>query len=99
MTGPQVVVADVPTPMPKANQVLIRVVVCGFNRKDVTSAFYLPPSNFGIDIAGAEASGSEVIEFRKANRVAAFHEILTPDRAMEPLLSMQLIGTIDIAHS
>ncbi|KAJ4188405.1 hypothetical protein NW755_006565 [Fusarium falciforme] len=79
---PLVDVRDVPVPTPRAGQVLIRVIVCGSNPKDVKSALYLPPQNFGDDIAGIiEDVGEGVTEFRKGDRVAAFHEMFTPHGA------------------
>ncbi|KAH6999225.1 chaperonin 10-like protein [Ilyonectria sp. MPI-CAGE-AT-0026] len=75
-------IIDSPIPVPQKGQVLIRVVVAGSNPKDVKSTFWLPPSNFGDDIAGyVESVGDGVLEFRPNDRVAAFHEMFTPHGA------------------
>jgi NADPH2:quinone reductase len=77
--GPKVSIHEVPIPKPKANQVLIKVIYSGSNPKD----WKLPhgtnqPHNSGDDIAGiVEAVGDNVFEFKKGDRVAAFHEMTT----------------------
>ncbi|KIW74957.1 hypothetical protein Z517_11728 [Fonsecaea pedrosoi CBS 271.37] len=77
--GPRVEIVDSPIPVPRAGQVLIRVVVSGSNPKDFKATFFQPPQNFGDDIAGyVESVGSGVFEFRPGDRVAAFHEMFTP---------------------
>ncbi|KAH8654410.1 chaperonin 10-like protein [Ilyonectria robusta] len=79
--GPEVKIIDSPIPVPQKGQVLIRVVA-GSNPKGVKSTFWLPPSNFGDDIAGyVESVGDGVLEFRPNDRVAAFHEMFTPHGA------------------
>ncbi|KAF4463308.1 hypothetical protein FALBO_9871 [Fusarium albosuccineum] len=73
---------DVPIPKPQKGQVLIAVVVSGTNPKD----WKLPASmeiaqgtNSGDDMAGVvEAVGEGVLDFKTGDRVAAFHQILTP---------------------
>lgn len=77
-----VTIHDAPIPTPGPHQVLIRVVVSGSNPKDwkVPKVFGQnePPKNHGDDIAGyVEAVGEGVAQFRKGDRVAAFHEMMT----------------------
>ncbi len=75
--GPKVTIHEVPTPEPNADQVLIKVVYSGSNPKDWKSPEYLNRAhNSGDDIAGiVEAVGEGVFEFKKGDRVAAFHEM------------------------
>lgn len=76
-----VAVQDTEVPVPKADEVLIRVAVSGTNPKDwkVPGWFDRPPANQGDDIAGyIETVGSDVVGFKKGDRVAAFHEMLSP---------------------
>jgi len=58
-------------------QVLIKVVYSGSNPKDWKAPEYSGnASNSGDDIAGiVEAVGENVVEFKKGDRVAAFHEM------------------------
>ncbi|TQN74600.1 Trans-enoyl reductase fsr4 [Colletotrichum shisoi] len=80
--GPRVEIVDSPIPIPGPGQVLIRVVVAGSNPKDIKTTFWLPPSNTGDDVAGyIESVGEGVVEFRRNDRVAAFHEMFTPHGA------------------
>lgn len=70
---------DIPTPAPA--QVLIRVVVSGTNPKDWKLPKWQPDNvmNQGDDIAGyVETVGEGVRNFRKGDKVAAFHEMLSP---------------------
>ncbi|KAH9208434.1 chaperonin 10-like protein [Leptodontidium sp. 2 PMI_412] len=77
--GPKVTINDVPIPTPSAYQVLIKVVYSGSNPKDWKRPQHGEPHNSGDDIAGlVEAVGENVVEFRKGDRVAAFHEMMTP---------------------
>ncbi|KAH8808588.1 chaperonin 10-like protein [Xylogone sp. PMI_703] len=77
--GPKVEIVDSPVPKPTASQVLIKVVVSGSNPKDWKSPQRVPPHNSGDDIAGiVEDVGEEVTEFKKGDRVAAFHQMRTP---------------------
>jgi hypothetical protein len=77
--GPKVTIHDVPTPKPGANQVLIKVIYSGCNPKDWKRVEYGQPHNSGDDIAGiVESVGEGVFEFKKGDRVAAFHEMMAP---------------------
>lgn len=77
--GPKVTIEDIPIPKPAANQVLIKVVYSGSNPKDWKRPNMGEPHNSGDDIAGiVESVGDNVIEFRKGDRVAAFHEMMSP---------------------
>jgi len=77
--GPKVIIHDVPVPKPGAGQVLIKVVFSGSNPKDWKRPEYGEPHNSGDDIAGyVEAVGENVVEFKKGDRVAAFHEMMAP---------------------
>ncbi|PKX88648.1 zinc-binding alcohol dehydrogenase family protein [Aspergillus novofumigatus IBT 16806] len=91
--GPTATIAESPIPEPNANQVLIKVVVSGSNPKDwkvpdlaasgSTNFRFLVEAkkglNQGDDIAGVvEKVGSNVVEFKPGDRVAAFHEMCTP---------------------
>lgn len=73
--GPKVKIVDSPIPKPKAGQVLIKVVFSGSNPKDWKYPEMSEELNSGDDIAGyIEELGEGVIEFKKGDRVAAFHE-------------------------
>ncbi|KAK7987147.1 hypothetical protein PG996_006252 [Apiospora saccharicola] len=79
--GPTVKIVD--SPIPKAerpNDVIIKVVVSGSNPKDWKCPEWMNVDvNEGDDIAGiVHEVGSNVTEFRKGDRVAAFHEMLAP---------------------
>ena len=77
--GPKVTIHDVPVPKPNADQVLIKVIYSGSNPKDWKSPQTGGPHNSGDDIAGIiEAVGENVTEFKKGDRVAAFHEMMAP---------------------
>jgi hypothetical protein len=77
--GPKVTIHDVPIPKPGPSQVLIKVIYSGSNPKDWKRPQYGEPHNSGDDIAGIiEAVGDRVFEFKKGDRVAAFHEMTTP---------------------
>ncbi|KAL4784903.1 GroES-like protein [Aspergillus varians] len=76
-------IRDTGIPVPQAGQVLIRVVVSGTNPKDWKMPPHWPtdgsPFNQGDDIAGyVEAVGAGVVGFRKGDKVAAFHQVMTP---------------------
>jgi NADPH-dependent curcumin reductase CurA len=77
--GPKVTIHDVPIPRPRPSQVLIKVVYSGSNPKDWKRPQFGEPHNSGDDIAGiVEAIGDGVLEFKKGDRVAAFHEMMAP---------------------
>jgi NADPH2:quinone reductase len=77
--GPKVTIHDVPVPKPNADQVLIKVIYSGSNPKDWKRPNYGEPHNSGDDIAGiVEEVGENVTEFKKGDRVAAFHEMMAP---------------------
>lgn len=77
--GPKVTIHDVPIPKPGPAQVLIKVIYSGSNPKDWKVPGYMKPHNSGDDIAGiVEAVGTNVLEFKVGDRVAAFHEMMTP---------------------
>jgi NADPH:quinone reductase len=77
--GPKVTIHDVPIPKPGPNQVLIKVIYSGSNPKDWKQPQFGKPHNSGDDIAGIiEDIGDGVFEFKKGDRVAAFHEMTTP---------------------
>ncbi|KAL3472711.1 GroES-like protein [Aspergillus californicus] len=91
--GPTATIAESPIPEPTPDQVLIKVVVSGSNPKDwkVPELAASGSSNLamlieakkglnqGDDIAGVvEKVGSNVVEFKPGDRVAAFHEMCTP---------------------
>jgi NADPH2:quinone reductase len=75
--GPKVEIQDVPIPKPGPGDVLIKVIYSGCNPKDWKAPEMLPdlpPSNQGNDSSGiVEAVGEGVTEFRKSDRVAAYH--------------------------
>ena len=72
-------IVDVDIPTPKPHECLIKVIVSGTNPKDWKYAAFNPKAlqngqNTGDDIAGyVHEVGSEVYEFKKGDRVAAFH--------------------------
>ncbi|KAJ5550247.1 hypothetical protein N7461_004945 [Penicillium sp. DV-2018c] len=75
-------IRDVEIPTPQPGQVLIKVVVSGSNPKDWKLPKWQPDRimNQGDDIAGyVEAIGEGVVNFRKGDKVAAFHEMLSPN--------------------
>ncbi|KAH3943613.1 hypothetical protein HBI56_012120 [Parastagonospora nodorum] len=79
--GPKVTIKDSPIPDPQADQVVIKVVVSGSNPKDWKIPDLVPDynANSGDDIAGyVHAVGSNVWEFKPGDRVASFHEMMTP---------------------
>ncbi|KAH7066376.1 chaperonin 10-like protein [Paraphoma chrysanthemicola] len=79
--GPKVTINDIPIPEPKPHQVIIQVVVSGSNPKDWKIPQLVPDynANSGDDIAGIVHSvGADVWEFKPGDRVASFHEMVTP---------------------
>lgn len=78
--GPEVEIVDSPIPTPEPDQVVTKVVVSGSNPKDWKRPQMMgTSSNQGDDIAGVVHSvGSNVVEFKRGDRVAAFHQMMTP---------------------
>ncbi|EED14784.1 quinone oxidoreductase, putative [Talaromyces stipitatus ATCC 10500] len=79
--GPKAELVQSPIPSPKADQVVIKVVVSGSNPKDwkTPNLWGWEGMNQGDDIAGiVHEVGSNVVEFKVGDRVAAFHEMRTP---------------------
>ncbi|KAI1115668.1 GroES-like protein [Nemania sp. NC0429] len=78
--GPKVQIVDSPIPKPGPDQVVIKVVVSGSNPKDWKVPEWRDTTqNQGDDIAGVvHEVGENVFEFKPGDRVAAFHEMVTP---------------------
>lgn len=78
--GPKVQIVDSPIPEPNDDQVRIKVVVSGSNPKDwKVPEWRNTVINQGDDIAGVvDKVGANVTEFKPGDRVAAFHEMMTP---------------------
>lgn len=78
--GPKVEIVDSPIPIPEPDQVVTKVVVSGSNPKDWKRPQWTgTSSNQGDDIAGVVHSvGSNVVEFKRGDRVAAFHQMMAP---------------------
>ncbi|GAW21141.1 hypothetical protein ANO14919_106580 [Xylariales sp. No.14919] len=79
--GPEVQIIDSPIPKPGPEQVVIKVVVSGSNPKDWKIPLWTnTTANQGDDIAGiVHEVGENVFEFKPGDRVAAFHEMMTPN--------------------
>ncbi|KAF2674157.1 GroES-like protein [Microthyrium microscopicum] len=78
--GTKVKINDVDFPtLPSPDHLIIKVIVAGSNPKDWAIAERVPGINQGDDIAGIVHSvGDNVTNFRPGDRVASFHEMLTP---------------------
>ena len=78
--GLKVEIIDSPIPTPEPAQVVTKVIVSGSNPKDWKRPERAgQTSNQGDDIAGVvHAVGSDVVEFKPGDRVAAFHQMATP---------------------
>lgn len=78
--GPKVEIIDSPIPIPEPDQVVTKVVVSGSNPKDWKRPEYTGQNvNQGDDIAGVvHTVGSDVVEFKPGDRVAAFHQMMAP---------------------
>ncbi|KAK6813837.1 hypothetical protein RU639_010233 [Aspergillus parasiticus] len=76
-------IVDSPIPEPGPGHVLIKVILAGSNPKDWKIPIHSSREmNTGDDISGiVEAVGEHVVEFHKGDRVAAFHEMITPHGA------------------
>ncbi|GAB7364307.1 hypothetical protein MBLNU230_g4852t1 [Neophaeotheca triangularis] len=81
--GPSVKIVDSPIPKPGPDQIVTKVVFSGSNPKDWKISEMMPNmpnavSNQGDDISGiVHEVGENVSEFKKGDRVAAFHEMMT----------------------
>ena len=78
--GPKVKIIDSSIPTAEPDQVVIKVIVSGSNPKDWKHGERSGSSlNSGDDIAGVVyAVGSNVVEFKPGDRVAAFHQMGAP---------------------
>lgn len=78
--GPKVEIIDTPIPTPEPDQVVTKVIVSGSNPKDWKRPQWTGLSlNQGDDIAGfVHSIGSNVVEFKPGDRVAAFHQMGSP---------------------
>jgi len=78
--GPRVEIINSNIPSPEADQLLIKVIVSGSNPKDWKRAQWTQQAlNQGDDIAGiVHEVGENVTEFKKGDRVAAFHQMMAP---------------------
>ncbi|KAF4456350.1 NADPH2:quinone reductase [Fusarium austroafricanum] len=76
-------IVDSPIPKPGPDDVLIKVIIAGTNPKDWKIPVWMNKEiNTGDDIAGiVEAVGENVVGFHQGDRVAAFHEMMTPHGA------------------
>ena len=65
--------STVPTPVPKAGQVLLRVVCAGINPIDYKLPKFIAGTGVGLDVAGiVEATGPDVSAFSKGDEVMGF---------------------------
>lgn len=73
-------IIDSDIPAPRDDEVITKVVVSGSNPKDWKRPVVGgTPLNSGDDIAGiVHQVGSNVVEFKPGDRVAAFHEMMAP---------------------
>ncbi|KAI9814368.1 MAG: hypothetical protein M1827_003223 [Pycnora praestabilis] len=78
--GPKCEIIDSSVPKPNADQICIKVVFSGSNPKDWKRPEWSGgKTNQGDDIAGfVHSVGDNITEFRPGDRVAAFHEMMTP---------------------
>lgn len=79
--GPKVDIVDSPIPKAGKGQVVIKVVYSGSNPKDWKCPEWQPDKeiNHGDDVAGTIYEvGEGVSEFKKGDRVTAFHEMFAP---------------------
>ncbi|CAK4024983.1 FAD NAD(P)-binding domain-containing [Lecanosticta acicola] len=80
--GPKVTIRHVDIPKPGPRQVVTKIEYSGSNPKDWKIPEWVPdaaPMNQGDDISGiVHEVGEGVTEFKKGDRVAAFHEMMKP---------------------
>ncbi|KAF3932449.1 Zeta-crystallin [Dactylella cylindrospora] len=76
-------ISELPIPRPGSHEILIKVVVAGANPKDWKLPFWYNKSiNSSDDIGGiVEEVGEGVFEFKKGDRVAAYHFYQNPAAA------------------
>jgi threonine dehydrogenase-like Zn-dependent dehydrogenase len=80
--GPRVEPVKSPIPVPKDDEVVIKVAVAGCNPKDYKVYWVPKPINQGDDMAGTvHQVGANVTEFRPGDRVFALHQIQAPHGA------------------
>lgn len=74
---------EVSIPKPSSSQVLIKIICAGSNPKDWKQPYLMKTDiNSGDDMAGIiESVGSDVLEFKPGDRVAAFHTMQEPGGA------------------
>ncbi|KAM0542096.1 hypothetical protein ACHAPJ_012959 [Fusarium lateritium] len=94
-------IRDVPIPVPKSGEVLIKVAVTGLNPKDWKMPVFVNQAlNSGDDLAGViEAVGDGVYEFKPGDRVAAMHQIGTghgsfAEYAITPAATIPMNGLV-----
>ncbi|CVL11613.1 related to quinone reductase [Fusarium proliferatum] len=94
-------IIDSPIPKPGPGDVLIKVIIAGTNPKDWKIPVWLgEDANTGDDIAGiVEAVGENVVGFNKGDRVAAFHEMRTPNGAFAEYATAPYYTTFHIPDS
>nr|OQO27134.1 hypothetical protein B0A51_07016 [Rachicladosporium sp. CCFEE 5018] len=80
--GPSVKIVDSPIPKPNADQVVTKVIYSGSNPKDWKVPEWMGEkgvANQGDDVSGiVHEVGENVVEFKKGDRVMAFHEMMAP---------------------
>ncbi|KAF2852488.1 zinc-binding oxidoreductase-like protein ToxD [Plenodomus tracheiphilus IPT5] len=100
--GLQATIKDVPIPEPGPDQLVIKVIVSGSNPKDWKIPEWIPDynANSGDDIAGIVHSvGSNVWEFKPGDRVASFHEMMTPGGSFAEYALGWQHTTVHIPHN
>ncbi|KAI1478540.1 GroES-like protein [Daldinia eschscholtzii] len=94
-------VVESPIPTPKDKYLVIKVVVAGSNPKDWKFPYWSGKAfNTGDDIAGIVHSvGKDVYEFKPGDRVAAYHEGLTPHGGFAEYAVAPDWATIHLPHN